>query len=334
MKKSLLLLLSAVLLAAGGLLVLAQSGPDHDRLRKEQEARIAALIKQAEGDRAEMQSLRDRIESLLAETESLRSALAAARSAPEEAAMPLPAEAAPTVEAEEQSLGANFMKGLAKMFDDPEMRKSMKAQQGMGIRMMYGELFKQLNLTPKQTETAMDLLAERQMELSAHAMRFVGETQGQPDEQAGAALADGKREYDEQLRVALGESNFKRLEAYEKTIGDRMVLQQFDGQFSSAGAPLQEQQREALLRIIGEERERTPAAAFDASNPQAQIQALQNPEATEQWITAQEELDRRVLARARQNLNATQVSAFESIQKQSLELMRMQAKMSRAFLQK
>ena len=48
--------------------------------------------------------------------------------------------------------GENFMKGLAKMLTDPAMKKSMRSQQLIGIRMLYSDLAKQLGLSPQENE--------------------------------------------------------------------------------------------------------------------------------------------------------------------------------------
>ncbi|MBI3876042.1 MAG: hypothetical protein HY300_08835, partial [Verrucomicrobia bacterium] len=56
---------------------------------------------------------------------------------------------------------------LGEMFKDPAMRDMIKAQQkafmGQAVDMAYGSLFKELNLTPEQTDKVKDLLKSKMM---------------------------------------------------------------------------------------------------------------------------------------------------------------------------
>ena len=65
------------------------------------------------------------------------------------------------------SAGGNFMQGVAKMFTDPEMKKAMRGQQGMVVRMMYADLAKELGLSPEEANQLTELLIERQMGMSS-----------------------------------------------------------------------------------------------------------------------------------------------------------------------
>ena len=227
------------------------------------------------------------------------------------------------------------MKNLAKMYTDPEMKKSMKAQQSVGIRMMYGDLFKQLGLSPQESEQLADILAERQMEISGAAMAAMT-ADGAPDPDQSKKVTDTTQHYNEQLKATLGDANYAKFQDYEKTMGDRFMMQQYEGQFATVGAPLESAQREALLNIMQEERLKMPESPFNQNNanPQAQLEALQDQGTIDQYFAQQEDLNRRVLARARQTLSVDQVAALEKIQQQMMELQRGQMKMSREFLGK
>jgi len=223
------------------------------------------------------------------------------------------------------------MKGLAEMFTNPEMRKSVKAQQLMGVRTMYGDLFKKLGLSPEDNEQLADIIAERQMDISTAAMGAMA-SGDRPTEKGTARIGETQKRYDEQLKAILGEEKYATLQNYEKTIGERFMLQQYEGAFSAVGTPLASSDREALLSIMEEERLRTPATAFDAANqnPQAQMAALSSEDAVKTYVSSQAEMNARVLERARQTLSASQVAALEKVQGQMMEMISAQMKMGRA----
>src|SRR5687767_7360997 len=121
-------------------------------------------------DRDELKRLREQNEIYRAEADSLRKKLSDVRagapaSAEEGAAT---ANAAGGVAPSSESGG--FMKGIAKMFKDPEMKKAMRGQQAMGIRMMFGDLGKTLGLSPDETNQLMEMLIDRQMEATSAGM--------------------------------------------------------------------------------------------------------------------------------------------------------------------
>lgn len=310
-----------------------------------EEQRVSGLAARVDALSASLASAQEDAGREREEAERLREQLAASSGSPRERGTEVVdlAEADP----DPQSFGADpsgapasenkpaaFMKGIAQMFSDPEMRKSLKAQQTMGIGMMYADLFKKLGLSPVENEQLADILAERQMELSTAAMSSISEGKPPGEEQMKATTETQKR-YEEQLKATLGEKGYATLQNYEKTMGDRVMLQQYDGAFSAAGAPLAATDRESLLKIMEEERLRMPATPFDATNrnPQAQIEALGSEESVKSFVSSQAEMNARVLDRARQTLSPQQVTALEKVQAQMMEMISAQMKMSRAMFQ-
>lgn len=235
--------------------------------------------------------------------------------------------------ADKAAPGKEFMKGLAKMFSDPEMKKTMRGQQKMGMRMMYGELIKQLNLDPQKAEELLDILADRQLDLASAGMNALDKNN--PDRKEQMARNEEKsRLYDEQLKAALGEDNFATMKEFEKSMGDRMMLQQFEGTFASSGAPLEPTQKDQLLQLMAAERAKMPAKLNLTNNTNAseQVEAIQSDESVAQIMNAQKDFQGRVLAGARQFLSPEQLQALEKVNKQQMEFMENQIKMSKQFL--
>lgn len=246
---------------------------------------------------------------------------------------PFPVATNPAKSADESG-GKSMMQGIAKMFETEDGKKMMRAQMAMGIKMQFGGLAKDLKLDPTVADQVMALVADRQAAMSE--MAFALMKDGALDEGGAKAMgAKGealKKEYDEKLRAVLGEDGMKQLTEYERTLGDRMMLSMHEQQFTSAGAPLEQTQRDALLQIMKEERLKTPASVFDSNNqsdPSKAFSKLKDDAAVEKWIAQEEEYQRRVLQAAPGMLNPDQVNALQQSFKQQLEMQRFGVKMSK-----
>lgn len=306
-----------------------------------EESRISELDRQLELHRKNEAELQGRISRLTSDTENLDRQLKDSKALLEQLQSRLtkgdgasPKDATSTADAESNSnSGAKWMKGVAKMFTDPEMRKTMRTQQLMGIRMLYGDLAKELGLPPQETEQLLELLTDRQMEMMNAGMRALDSSN--PNQASDKdRIAESTKRYEDQIKAVLGDDKFAKLKSYEGSIGDRFMLQQFEGQFGAAGAPLEGNQRQQLLDLMREEREKTPSNLnlSNSTNSAKQMEAMRNPEMLTKFVSAQEEFQKRVLDRSRQILSADQVGALEKMQQQQLEMIKMQMKMSRSML--
>lgn len=330
MKKPSLVLLITIAIGFGAIMYFQeQRAAELERVAASLHAGSAELTAQTDRNRDEIRDLRKQLEVFKAESEKLRAQLASAKGAGASA----PSTRADTarMDGEKSGSGSTMMSGLAKMFTDPEMKKSMRVQQLVGVRMIYGDLAKELGLSPEDSQQFMEILADRQMDLSAAAMAKFG-PDGADKDASTQKVTDAQKRYAEQLQAMLGEERYKKFQTYEGSIGDRFLLQQFEGQFSASGAPLEAAQKERLLGFMREERTKTPSNLMNTTDPAKQMDALKSDEAIGQFMTGQEDFNRRVLSRARDILSADQIAAFEKIQLQQIELLKTQMKMSRELL--
>lgn len=288
-------------------------------------------------------ALTEQVELLKGEATQLREKLGAAKGGASGIASN-PSGEAPT-EGEQSEAGAGspaaegrggFMKGIAKMFTDPEMKKMMRTQQGVGVRMMYGDLARELGLAPEEANQIMELLTERQLEQAASGMKAMegGEMDEAKMKAIGETTKASKQEYDKQLKNILGPERFAKMEEYERTIVDRMTMTQMQQQFTASGTPLEPKQSQGLLRIMSEERAKAPATVFDQTNkdPGAQLRAMQSGTEIDAHFASQMEINRRVLERAPTVLSPDQVNALAAAQKQQLEMQQMGMKMGREMM--
>jgi hypothetical protein len=225
----------------------------------------------------------------------------------------------------EQQGGGGMGKMLANMLKDPEMRKMMEQQQKLGMDMIYGALFKELNLTPDQEKKLREMLLAQQMESMAQAgAMFEGEGADRPKVAQELAAKNAQRQ--EEIKELLGEEKYAQMQEYNQTIGERMILDQFEKQVE-----LSPEQNQQLISIIKEEKKNAQinrgAPVFDPTKDWQQV--LQSGEAGEQLFKQQEEVNNRVLERAGQVLTPDQLQKFGPLLKNQLEMQKAGMKMAR-----
>lgn len=259
---------------------------------------------------------------LAARVESARKRLAEARaSAVAVAAVPEPAAPVPPEEspapAAAGAAGAAVEKAsgplgeyLDKMMQDPAMKKMMRSQQAMALHQMYGDLVKQWALSPDDANHFYDLLLDRQMA----AMENLGK--GSKDRMA--ATTEG----DEALEASLGEEMYGQYQAYEKTMADRMALNQFKQRLDADSAPaLTPDQTQFLMKAMADER----VSGF--SNPTSLARLGQtggmSQEEIDGYMKAQAAVDEKVAMRAAGLLTPAQMTSFKQYQTQMREMQKL-----------
>ena len=228
-------------------------------------------------------------------------------------------------EAESGLFGKNMGKALSKMMSDPAMKEMMRSQQKTMINTMYGSLFKELNLSPEEKQKFSELLLDQQMKTMEAGMGVFEE--GGLTSVAESVSAQQK-ESEEQLKALLGEERFTQYQEYQKTVGDRVQIDQLRQQMETAGTPVQEAQLGQLLALMKEERERTPPPI--SQDPQAAFanaEKMLSGEAMENQMAWQEEMNRRVLERAATVLTPDQLKAYEQFQTQQINMQKLGLKM-------
>ena len=228
-------------------------------------------------------------------------------------------------EAENGLSGKNMGKALSKMMSDPAMKEMMRSQQKSMIETMYGRLFKEMNLTPEERQKFSELLLDQQTKAMEAGMGLFEE--GGLTNVTQSVQAQQK-ESEEQLKALLGEERFTQYQEYQKTVGDRMQLDQLRRQMETAGTPVQDEQLQQLLALTKEERERVPAPfPQDAQGAAANMERMVSGEFMEKQMAWQEEINRRVLERATTVLTPDQLKAYEQFQTQQINMQKLGLKM-------
>ncbi len=333
MKRSPTFLLAVLALAAGAIAWLQYDSAA--QLRHSLASLTAEREASKKATEAELARLKLATDSALENVARLRAerdaALARAKAEPAGAA---PETKAGAAQIGGEAAGGGMMAGFAKMFSTEEGKKMMRSQMAMGLRMQYGALGKDLHLDPKVADQVLGLLGDRQMAMSE--ATFGAMKSGALDEAGTKEMTEKsktlKTEYDEKLKAVLGGEGMTQFHDYERTLGDRMMLSMHEQQFSAAGSPLEATQRDSLLQIMKDERQKTPASAFDAANQgdvSKSLAAIRDEATVEKWNVQEQDYQRRVLEAATRTLNPDQVNALQESFKQQLEMQRFGIKMSK-----
>jgi hypothetical protein len=163
-----------------------------------------------------------------------------------------------------QSSITNSAKGksdnpFAGMFKDPAMKEMIKTQQqtvmGPMIEMMYSGLITNLNLSPEQSAALKDLLTKRQMIDSQAGVSLLGDDLDADKRKAlmDQAKAD-KDAINAQIKQTIGDAGYTQLDAWDKSAGDRMMLNTFKSQLGASAPAMSSDQEGQLMQALSEER--------------------------------------------------------------------------------
>jgi hypothetical protein len=226
---------------------------------------------------------------------------------------------------------------LAKLMEDPGMRKVMRDQQRATFDNMFGALYRELNLTEEEKGKLTDLMLDNGMKGMTRARDLFGGGDASKRAEVAKTLADDQKEMQASVKDLLGEDRYVQYEDYTKNLGNRMAVDQLKARLASSATPLEDAQAQQLLQIMREEHQMgsdaTGFAGGAAANDTAQtVNALMSGEGMEQMFQKQEAINQRVAERAATLLGAEQVEALRSQQASQLDLQRMGMKMARQMM--
>jgi len=224
------------------------------------------------------------------------------------------------------------------MVNDPEMKEMTRQQRRSVIESTYGDLVKELALTPEHEEAFINALLDNQIKRAGLIMDSIfgiygeGGTKSDSDREAGAqTIAEHIKQQEEQLKQQikqqeeqlkqqikqlLGEEKFSKYQEYTKTIPDRMFIDEFRLELTNTGAPLQDSQAKALMKIMFEESAKTPN--LDEDEAAAMQNLLKDPyaslsdDAISKMFQSRREANQRVLNQAGSFLSAEQLKVLAS----------------------
>ena len=228
----------------------------------------------------------------------------------------------------------NMIQGFARQMDDPDVRKTMKAQQQQQISNMYESLFKKLNLSEEESKLVAELLADRNFTAMDKGRKLLG---GKMDDaslkEMRKEIEGVKLESDSKLKGMLGEEKFAEMTTFEQTVGDRRSLDGVARSFSRKNLALEDTQKEALGNIMREERLKSPSNEIPDMGGGPGMAMLMTDEEAKARQAQEEAYQTGVLNRAGQaGLSPDQVSGLKDSFAEQNQRRAMSRIMGRAFL--
>jgi hypothetical protein len=230
-------------------------------------------------------------------------------------------------EGKEGLLGKGMGDMLGKMMKDPAMREMMREQQKAMINMMYGGLFKDLNLSPEEKDKLRELLTDSQMKNIEAAQGMFGGKDG-VSEDTTKQISDTKKQTDAEIKALLGDERFATYQDYQKNVGERMQIDQFKNQLAGANMPMDDAQAAQLMQIMKQEKAATPPPISDDQSqvPKPDTFTAGNLEKQLAWM---DDYNQRVLNRAAQVLNPEQLKQYQSFQEQQASMQKLGLQMAK-----
>ncbi len=233
------------------------------------------------------------------------------------------ADATATAGPKKKDKGLNAFTGsLAKMMKDPAMKNMMRTTQGAALKQVYSDFVKQHNFTPEQTEAFYNALLDKQAGDMEKGMKMFDK-----GVDASAAAAD-TGDPDAKIKAALGDDLYPQYKDYEKTLVGRYTLSHYQQQLAANNTtPLNSDQSRAMLQAVNEEKINFPGGLKDAmGNDGAGM--MTDPTKVDQFVKAQEDLNRRIDARVEYVLTPDQLKVLKDQQQQMITMQRMGMEMA------
>ena len=205
---------------------------------------------------------------------------------------------------------------FAQLLAQPEMKEMVRNQQKVMAQQIYRDFFKQASFSPEEKEKFMKLIEEKNMQDFDEMQKVMG---GQKEAIATEFSGEAK------LKELLGESRYTQYETYQKTVGERMVVNGYSDQMASSEAPLQPYQREQLTQILIEEYKHNPLN--EMSDNEAFNVMSQSAKTRDDYFSAQKKLNEQILIRAQTVLNPNQLESFKQYQNNMLMMAETSMKM-------
>ena len=209
----------------------------------------------------------------------------------------------------------NMFSKFGEMAKDPAFKDMMRSQQKMALDMMYGSLFKSLNLSTEEISAFKDLIVDRQMAMMDGGMAMMnGELSPTDRAQRAKDMQGIKASYDKKIEEFLGPDDYAVFKDYEETLGERTQVNMFKQSLAGDDALTDEQETD-LIAAMTEARKSLPNADLLSKSNRDPTKFTKDGIAEMEKVL--DELQGRYLQNAGAILSATQLEHF----KKSLEQM-------------
>ena len=218
---------------------------------------------------------------------------------------------------------ANRARGAARFAEllaDPEVASLMLSQRKATLDSRYAALFKQLGLSPEETEKLKTLLAERQMSRLETGVVARSEGVGRDDRSTMRDLMQqSDADSDAQLQALLGPDRYNTLKTYEQTATQRSEVSDFATRLSYTATPLQDYQSSAMVQMLAD----NPAPKSPGWNA--------SEEETAAYLQSLQSYNAQIYSRSSSILSPDQLTALQQMQQEVLDRAKLATLMGRRF---
>ncbi len=208
--------------------------------------------------------------------------------------------------------------GLAKLMSDPAMKEYLHQAQIDKFKSMYGDLFKELKLTPEQTDRFLQISVDK---ASTFLAKYSGTAQGTPDQ----APAEPARDQGSQLQELLGDAGYARYKEYSDEIPARTTIGLVNTELGENS--LNKEQSARLLQVVKAE----PADLTQGITGAPDKVFLGSQSDIDTFLQQVGESNQRILQQTANFLTADQQAALNTVLTSAIEKRKLQAA---AFIQK
>jgi hypothetical protein len=136
--------------------------------------------------------------------------------------------------------------------DNPEVQKLLSIQQKAGLDSRYAALFKQLNLSPADLDKFKNLLVEKQATVrdAVTAARAQGVSTGDNRDALRQVITNAQDEVDDNIKTVLGDDAYSQYQTYEQTQPERNLVTQLQQRLSYSATPLTDDQANQVIAIM------------------------------------------------------------------------------------
>ncbi len=225
---------------------------------------------------------------------------------------------------------------LTRMMEDPARRKVLREQGRVALDRLYQPLFEQIDLKPPERDALAGMLLDFQFQLMEEAGPWLGKVEANGESpEALHWLQRQENDFAEDLKQTLGEQRYEKFRTYNASVQDRLAVNQFAEQLKANDLPLTDEQIQNLLRTIEEERQATRSAASDLADAMPSVRQLAllfSRNAKQRFDDAEEQLQQRVLERAKTILTSEQWEAYRTFQTKQREYQQMALELTRRMI--
>jgi hypothetical protein len=180
------------------------------------------------------------------------------------------------------------------------MHKMMRAQVRAHNKRLYADVGSKLGLNKDDANKLIDLLTDQQTG------GFEPFREGDEAVDFQNAWAEKQRKLQAEVVALLGDDKAATLQEYQKSLPARQELEMLSRQLEGYDTPINAEQRDRLLKVMVEERDRVPEPDY--------VDGLDLEEFQKSRMAWEEDYNERVASQARNILDTEQINAYTEYQ--------------------